>query len=105
MVNLSPGEGHEQIGTRPFLILSVDELNHGPAGLVSGVPITKTYKPLPARVTVRPPEGGLTEDSYILCDQIRTVSTDRLIRRLGRVQDKRITQVLGHIRFFLDLLD
>ena len=102
-VDLRPAEGHEQDGFRPFLILSVDELNHSPAGLVTGLPITTAQKALPARITLRPPAGGLPEESYILCDQIRTISTERLIRRYGRLEDKYITQALNHVRYFLGI--
>ncbi|OYV95604.1 MAG: growth inhibitor PemK, partial [Planctomycetia bacterium 21-64-5] len=39
-VNLDPVRGHEQAGTRPALIVSVNRFNHGPAGLVVVLPIT-----------------------------------------------------------------
>jgi mRNA interferase MazF len=104
-VNLSPTEGHEQHGLRPFLVLSIDAMNHGPSGLVIGVPLTTTYRKIPGRVTIRPPEGGLTQESYALCDQVRTISTARLVRRMGRVQDKYVAQVLTYVKFLLGLHD
>jgi mRNA interferase MazF len=70
---------------------------------VIGLPITTTFRPFPARLTLRPPEGGVWEESYILCDQIRTISTERLLRHMGRVEARRLTQALGHVRFFLNL--
>jgi len=77
-VNLSPTEGHEQSGSRPLLVLSHDALNHGPAELLIGVPITSNQRQLPTRVRIDPPEGGLSETSFAMCDQIRTISRGRL---------------------------
>jgi mRNA interferase MazF len=62
-------------------MLSQDAFNSGLSGLVVVVPLTsKTRKPrnIPAHIPIDPPEGGLKTSSIILCDQIRTISKDRL---------------------------
>lgn len=78
-VNLNPTKGREQRGSRPFLVLSHDALNHGPAELLIGTPITTNDRALPTRVRIDPPEGGLTEVSYVMCDQVRTIGRVRLM--------------------------
>jgi mRNA interferase MazF len=81
LVDLGSGRGHEQSGQRPVLVVSDDTLNAGPAGLVIVIPLTSKVaksKNIPAHIPVDPPEGGLQTPSVILCDQLRTISKDRL---------------------------
>ncbi len=83
MVDLNPTRGHEQRGTRPALVVSVDLFNARPAGLVVVLPITSKAKSIRTHVPVNPLEAGLTLPSDIKCEDIRSVSEERLIRRLG----------------------
>jgi mRNA interferase MazF len=80
LVDLGGGQGHEQAGQRPVLVVSDDAFNSGLSGLIMVVPLTskKKSKRIPAHVPVDPPEGGLKTASLILCDQLRTISKDRL---------------------------
>lgn len=71
LADLGQTRGHEQAGTRPALILSIDELNASSAGLVTVLPITKNARALRSRVEVSPPEGGLSVKSYIMGEQTR----------------------------------
>lgn len=87
LVNLNPTQGHEQSGVRPALVISVDLFNHGPAGLVVVIPITSKDKGIPMHVATNPPEGGLQSRSFIKTEDIRSVSKERLISRLGRVSE------------------
>jgi len=103
MLNLDPTRGHEQSGTRPALIISVDTLNHGPAGLVIALPITSKSKGIPFHVAVDPPEGGVTMRSYVKCEDIRSVSKDRLQKRLGRVRHATLATVENSLRILLGL--
>jgi mRNA interferase MazF len=48
-------------------------------------PITKTKRGIPTHVLVPTGEAGLTVDSYIKCEELRSVSKDRLVRQLGNV--------------------
>jgi mRNA interferase MazF len=81
LADLGSGRGHEQAGQRPVLVVSDDAFNAGPAGLVMTVPLTSKVaksKNIPAHIRVDPPEAGLKSPSVILCDQLRTISKDRL---------------------------
>jgi len=101
-VNLEPVEGHEQGGgNRPALIISVDEFNHGPADLVTALPITTKHKGIPFHVAVDPPEGGLTRRSFIKCEDIRSLSKNRLKKRLGRISQTKMLQVEESLKMLL----
>ncbi len=102
-VALDPTRGHEQAGQRPALVVSVDTFNYGPAGLVVVLPITSRHRGVPLHVQVSPPEGGLKRPSVILCDHIRSVATERLVRRLGTVSTATLTQVEDRLRILLGL--
>jgi mRNA interferase MazF len=100
-VDLNPTKGHEQAGRRPCLVLSVDPLNHGPAEIVIVLPITSTNRRIPSQVCVKAPEGGLSNESYIKCEDIRSISKQRLIKRLGVVSVKTMAIVEDRIRILL----
>jgi mRNA-degrading endonuclease toxin of MazEF toxin-antitoxin module len=46
-------------------------------------------------------EGGVTEPTYLLCDQLRTVDGRRLTRRCGSVDRRYVEQVLAQVNYFL----
>lgn len=102
-VDLDPAEGREQAGRRPALVLSVDEFNASKAGLVTILPITSRARALRTRVTVRPPEGGLSSTSYIICEQTRTISTTRLRKPIGAVSSTTLGSVADILRMLLGL--
>jgi mRNA interferase MazF len=104
LASFDPVEGHEQAGTRPALVLSVDGFNASPAGLVTVLPITGTPRPLiPSRVEVRPPEAGLAKVSYVIGEQARTVSIRRLVKRRGTVSPETLAKVEDVVRVLLGL--
>jgi mRNA interferase MazF len=76
--DLNPVRGHEQAGQRPVLIVSTDQLNHGPAGVVFVVPLTRTARTNPFFVPIVPPEGGVRRPSYAICTALRSISVERL---------------------------
>jgi len=100
---LDPVEGHEQGGTRPVMVLSPDILTASLAALVTVVPITSRKKAIRSRVEVKPPEGGLITVSYIICEQVRTISTSRLAKLTGAVSPETMKAVEGIVRMVLGL--
>jgi mRNA interferase MazF len=102
-VNLDPTVGREQNGQRPALVVSDDALNKSPAGIVIVVPITGTNRGIPAHVPVEAGEGGLDKASVIMADQVRTISIQRIGRRLGRVSPSIIGLVEDRLRLVLGL--
>ena len=102
--DLEPVKGHEQGGRRPCLLVSVDEFNRLPHGLVWAVPVTSNVRFKHAfAVAVPPPEGGLKVESLILCHQMRTLSVERLAKRAGVLPDELFVEVKKRIALVLGL--
>jgi mRNA interferase MazF len=100
---LDPVVGHEQAGTRPVLVLSENIYNQGPAGLVFGIPITSKLRSLPHHLRLQPPEGGLTLPSSLLCDGLRSLSRERLVRKLGVVSPTTLAKAEDILKILLGL--
>lgn len=106
LADLGTGRGHEQAGQRPVLVLSVDGFNQGLSGLVMVLPLTsKTTKSrhIAAHIPVTPPEGGLKSPSVVLCDQLRTISKDRLANCWGTTSAGTLMAVENAVRILLGL--
>lgn len=102
-VNLNPARGHEQAGYRPGLVISVDAFNHGPAGLVVIIPITSKEKGIPFHVAINHLEGGVSKKSFIKCEDIRSISTERLSKCLGKVSIGTLKAVEDRLKILLDI--
>ena len=104
LADLSPTPGHEHAGARPVLIISTNTFNHGPAGLVLVLPLTRTDRRIPIHVPIDPPEGGVAARSYILCDALRTIAKDRLgPRAWGSVSAATLRKVVDNLRILTEL--
>jgi mRNA interferase MazF len=103
LADLDPTRGHEQAGKRPVLVISEDPFNQSRAGLVVVLPITSTLRPIPFRVRLTPPEGGLKVESAVLCEAVRSVSKDRLLTRFGSVKADSMAIVEDRLRILLGL--
>lgn len=104
LADLNPSHGHEQTGQRPVLVVSADPFNQSPAGLVIAVPFTTRRRGLPTHVEVRPPDGGLREVSFAMCDQLRALAADRLAARpFGSMPASVLRAVEDRLRLLLDL--
>jgi mRNA interferase MazF len=99
--DLDPVEGHEQAGSRPCLIISVDQVGKGPGELAIVVPVSRLNFIPSLNVEITPPEGGLTDVSYAMPYQVRTISRSRLTRRRGWVQDATLTDVIRRVRILI----
>ena len=103
LVGFGEPVGREQSGRRPAVIISADPLNDSRAGVVIAIPITATQRGLPSHVELEPGGSGLDDVSYAKCEDVKSVSEERLIARLGSVTDA-ITFELGRVlRFLLDI--
>ena len=89
LTGLDPTTGSEIRKTRPCLVVSPDELaGHLRTTIVA--PMTTGGRPYPWRVPCR----FAGRAGFVVVDQIRTVDASRLIRRLGRLPDATMTEVL-----------
>ncbi len=84
LVSLDPTLGAEIRKTRPAIVVQNDLANRrSPITIVAAVSSQFEERIYPTEVFVRAPEGGLTADSVVLLNQIRSVDKGRLVRRLG----------------------
>ena len=102
-MDLDPTRGHERAGKRPALVVSVDQFNEGPAGLVVLLPLTTTERSVPLHVEVTPPDGGLRSRSFVKCEDVRSVAKERLIERWGLVSTATMSLVEDRLRILLAL--
>ena len=98
-----PVVGHEQGGRRPFLVISIDRMNRSAASLAIAVPLTSTDRGSKLHVRIDPPEGGLERVSFAMPEMVRSVSTKRLQRRLGRASMDTVEAVANRIGLLVGL--
>lgn len=98
-----PVRGREQAGRRPAVIVSADRFHQGPAQLAFVLPLTRTDRESPWQVALHPPEGGVTATSFVMCDQLRVFSVERLLRRRGEVSRSSLAEIEDRLRVLLDL--
>ena len=106
MVRFDPTEGSEIGKTRPALIVQNDVANRSsPVTIVAA--ITSQFDPnhlYPTEVLIPAPEGGLTVDSVVLLNQVRTIDRKRLVKRQGTVSSDTMLRVERAIRVSFGLL-
>ncbi|HAO20835.1 MAG TPA: PemK family transcriptional regulator [Desulfobacteraceae bacterium] len=84
LVNFDPTIGAEIKKTRPALILQNDISNeYSSVTIVAAITSRFDETLYPTEVLIHAPEGGLSNDSVILLNQIRSIDKQRLIKRLG----------------------
>lgn len=103
LVDFGSPVGHEQAGRRPAVVVSTDRLNDSAAGVVIVVPCTTTKRDLPSHIEIDGPEAGLTEPSYAKGEDLKSVSEDRLVARLGQAPAPAMFDLAKVLRFLLDL--
>lgn len=101
--DLDPARGREQKGSRPVLVISDSRFNNSEADLVIVIPFTRRKTGIPYQVPVEPPEGGLDARSYAICEQIRSISKNRLREKRGFISPETISAVEDRISILLDL--
>jgi mRNA interferase MazF len=82
--DLDPVRGREQAGQRPVLVVSEDVFNER-SGTVIAMAITSQPQRSLFPLTLELSEVKLPKTSWLKISQIRTLSDDRLVRRLARV--------------------
>jgi len=103
MVNLNPTKGREQSGIRPVLVISVDFFNNSLADLVVVIPITSKKKGTPLHVSISIEETGLKTESYIKCEDVRSISKERFIEYMGSVISATLNEVEHKLKLLLGL--
>lgn len=106
LVRFDPVEGSEVGKTRPALVLQNDTANRtSPVTIVAA--ISSQFNPThlyPTEVLIKAGEAGLTIDSVVLLNQIRTIDKARLVSLIGKVEPKTILEVERAIKVSFGLL-
>ena len=92
--DLSPVVGSEQGGMRPVLIVQNDTGNrHSPTVIAAAITSQMGKARLPTHIELTGPSCGLSRDSVILLEQIRTIDKSRLRERMGKLDHATMTKV------------
>lgn len=83
LIDLDPTIGHEIQKIRPCLVLSPNEMNRSISTVIIAPMTTKSHS-YPTRVEIQ----YLDKQGWIVLDQIRTVDKGRLIKRLGKIEER-----------------
>lgn len=92
--DLSPVVGSEQGGMRPVLIVQNDTGNkHSPTVIAAAITSQTGKARLPTHIELNTQSVGLSRDSVILLEQVRTIDKSRLRERMGKLDDTTMTKV------------
>ncbi|MBQ5810227.1 MAG: type II toxin-antitoxin system PemK/MazF family toxin [Clostridia bacterium] len=92
--DLSPVVGSEQGGMRPVLIVQNDTGNRfSPTVIAAAITSQSTKTSLPTHIRVTAACGGLSKDSIVLLEQIRTLDKRRLKEKMGKLSTNMMSQV------------
>ena len=92
--DLSPVVGSEQGGMRPVLIVQNDTGNrHSPTVIAAAITSQMGKAKLPTHIELTGRSVGLTKDSVVLLEQIRTIDKSRLKEKMGRLDGDTMTKV------------
>ena len=106
LVAFDPTMGAEIQKTRPAVILQNNIANRFSRITIAAAITSKVSDRLyPTNVLVTPPEGGLTQESVVLLNHIRSIDKQRLIRRLGALKPETMEHIKRAIQISLGLID
>ncbi|HWP51355.1 MAG TPA: type II toxin-antitoxin system PemK/MazF family toxin [Clostridia bacterium] len=92
--DLSPVVGSEQGGVRPVLIVQNDVGNrYSPTVIAAAITSQKDKSKLPTHIELSSQSCGLSRDSIVLLEQIRTIDKRRLKERMGRLDEESMDQI------------
>lgn len=92
--DLSPVIGSEQGGIRPVLVVQNDVGNkYSPTVIAAAITSQINKAKLPTHIEVNAQMYGLSKDSVILLEQVRTIDKKRLKEKIGRLDDELMKKV------------
>jgi len=104
--DLSPVVGSEQGGVRPVLIVQNDIGNkYSPTVIAAAITSQINKAKLPTHIEIGAQEYGLSRDSVILLEQIRTLDKKRLREKIGHLDDELMDRVNDALEISFGLQD
>ena len=106
LVSFYPTIGAEIKKTRPALVIQNDIANRfSPITIVAAITSKTDEKLYPTEVPLSKGEAGMTADSVVLLNQIRSIDRRRLVKRLGTVTPKTAQQVDRALQISMGLVE
>ena len=102
LVDFNPGRGSEQTGIRPAVIIQNDVGNQHAATTIVAI-ITTTLKKYPVTVALEEGDGGVDKPCMVNLSQVLTIDKDRLMQRLGKLDEEKIDQINTALKVSLAL--
>ena len=103
--DLSPVVGSEQGGVRPVLIIQNDIGNrYSPTVIATAITSQINKAKMPTHIELSANEYGLSKDSVVLAEQIRTIDKRRLKEKIGHLDDKLMNRVNEALEISFGLL-
>jgi len=104
LCDLNPVVGTEQAGVRPAVVLQIDRANAVSPHTIIAPFTTKIRRALlSSHVFVPAGVGGLSQDSVVLCEQIRVIDKRRIIKVLGHLDEPYLQQIAKALSSILGL--
>ncbi|MGD9254112.1 MAG: type II toxin-antitoxin system PemK/MazF family toxin [Holophagae bacterium] len=104
LVDLDSTRGHEQRGSRPYVVVSSSAVNAAQRyPMMAVVPLTGTEGSGALYPMLRPGPSGIQKPSWALVDQIRTIDKRRISRVFGMVAPQELAAVEEGLVLFLGL--
>ena len=92
--DLSPVVGSEQGGVRPVLIVQNDVGNkYSPTVIAAAITSQQEKSRLPTHISVNGNQCGLSKDSVVLLEQVRTIDKQRLKERMGNLSTNDMNKI------------
>ncbi|MEE8392079.1 MAG: type II toxin-antitoxin system PemK/MazF family toxin [Anaerolineae bacterium] len=106
LADLNPTRGSEQAGRRPVLVFQNDLISRFTRTVIC-IPFTTNLRQaqLPSCLLIQAGEGGLAQNSVLLCHQLRVLDQSRLVTRLGKVSDSILVEIERVVTFTLGIRD
>lgn len=106
LVNFDPTVGSEIRKTRPALIIQNDIANeHSPITIVAAITSKYDDRLYPTEVSIKSGEAGLSQDSVVLLNQVRSIDRKRLVKKLGKVSEKTMKRANASIKISMGLIE
>ncbi len=97
LVNLDEEVTKNARNTRPCVVISPDEMNRNLRSVIVA-PLSSTNAKYPTRIQV----NFLNSERSIVLDQIRTVDTERLVKKIGVIESSAQKETLDRLKEMFD---
>ncbi len=105
IVNLDPTVGYEIKKSRPAVIIQNDIGNrYSPLTIIAPITSQNLEKIYPIEVLLTPKNSSVEQDSKVLLNQIRFIDKERLIKKVGKVDEETLSDINEALKISLGLV-